>query len=356
MADTTGYRCPHCNGEVKFDIVSQKMVCRYCDSIFEISDFDEQKEEVSSAQEGERETWADDELKGMFVFKCSYCGGEIVGDENTSATTCPFCDMPVVLKERFAGGLKPDYIIPFKIKKDEAVKKLQEFCNGKKLLPKSFTENNRVESLKGMYVPFWVYDSKPYTEVDIEGSKSGKSWSDSSFRYTEVSVYSEHKAGSMEFKNVPVDASKKMDDNYMNSIEPFDYKDMIEFNSAYLAGYISDKYDEDEKTCENRAYERMSNTIKDSFLSSSSLSNKKITNININPNFTKKSYVLLPVWILSTRYNDTIYTYAMNGQTGKFIGKLPIDEKLKKKSFITTFGVVVAIGTIIMAIASKFVL
>ena len=49
----------------------------------------------------------------------------------------------------------------------------------------------------------------------------------------------------------------------------------------------------------------------------------KNTSVQVRNGLAK--YALYPVWLLNTSYKGEKYTFAMNGQTGKFIGNLPVD-------------------------------
>lgn len=128
------------------------------------------------------------------------------------------------------------------------------------------------------------------------------------------------------------------------SLEPFDFSQAVPFQTAYMAGFYADKYDVTSDECVKRAGERMTNSTEDEFrktvMGYDSVS-ADATHINVKSGRAK--YVLLPVWILATKWNDAIYTFAMNGQTGKFIGNLPCDKKLKNKIFWKTFAIFAAI-------------
>ena len=114
MADIIEYKCPCCGGAISFDSKIQKLKCPYCDTEFNVDDL-RSLDEALSESDGEKETkWAEtpetewSDSDGVRSYICNSCGGEIVCDENTSATSCPFCGNPVVLTERLGGTLKPD--------------------------------------------------------------------------------------------------------------------------------------------------------------------------------------------------------------------------------------------------------
>ena len=149
MPNVQEFKCPNCGGNIEFDSSKQKLKCPYCDTVFDIDDIkayvDIKNEDVADDMSWEThagQEWNDGEKATMNVYTCNSCGGELVTDENTAATSCPFCGSPVILTGRLAGDLKPDLVIPFKLDKKYAKQKLKEHVNSKKLVPEPFKEEN----------------------------------------------------------------------------------------------------------------------------------------------------------------------------------------------------------------------
>ena len=356
MADLLDYKCPACGGALEFDTATQKMKCPFCDSSYEMAEL-QQKDAVLDTQAPDGadqfnwnaagQEWENGEEDGMSVFVCKSCGGEIVGDANTAATACPYCNNPIVMSGRLSGMLKPDFVIPFKLDKQMAKDKLKQYIGTRKFTPSTFKSENKLEEIKGIYVPFWLFDSNIDAAVNFEGTKVNR-WSDSDYDYTETSYYDIYRRGNMSFENIPVDGSTKMPDDLMESIEPFDFKNAVNFQTAYLAGYLADKYDVDMQASIPRANDRIKTSAEDTL--KSTVNNfdtvtTKHSNINLINGISK--YALYPVWLLNTDYKGEKYTFAMNGQTGKFIGNLPID----KGKIIGLFaGVSVGAAAVVFAI------
>ena len=355
MADTsTSFKCPSCGAPLEYAPGAEKITCEYCMSEFTIEALEEfyrRKEEMAAKAEQAREQKWDTENAGtrysqeeaalLRAFTCSSCGAEVVCDENTMATECVYCGNPTMIPARFDGTLKPDYIIPFQKTKQEAVAQLKEFCSGKRVLPSNFTANNRVEDIQGMYVPFWLFDST------VEASGSFKAENDYVYTtkdatITETSVYECHRSGSMAFEKIPCDGSEKMDDTYMESIEPYDYSSMVPFANTYMAGYLADKYDVSAEDNAPRADMRVENSAVE-LLESTVTGYMRVTPEEhaIVKKEGKVEYAMAPVWILTTRYNNKPYTFMMNGQTGKFIGSLPIDYTKLWMYTLATFVVLI---------------
>jgi DNA-directed RNA polymerase subunit RPC12/RpoP len=359
MADLQQYKCPACGGAIGFDPNIQKMKCPFCDTEFEVETlkaFDaELKNEATDDMRWKTpagEQWSDAELDKMTAYVCKSCGGEIVVDETTSATACPFCDNPVVLMGRVKGVLRPDYIIPFKLDKNAAKEGLYNHLKGKKLLPKVFKDKNHIDEVKGIYVPFWLFDADAYANIRYKASKVSY-YSDSNYNYTKTSYYAVRRSGEVKFAKIPVDGSSKMDDALMESLEPYDFREAVDFQTAYLAGYLADKYDVDDNTSVARANERIRASVEEEFRSTVrgySTVTAESTSIRLKNGEAK--YALYPVWVLNTTWNGNKYTFAMNGQTGKFVGNLPVD----MGTFWKYFGIITVIGAaVIYALASIFV-
>lgn len=343
MATLMDYKCPCCGAPISFNSDAQKMVCQYCSNEFEmetLKSFDEalkeeQPDQMDWASQPGNE-WMKEELDGKSLYLCNSCGGQIISDANTGATSCPYCGSPVVIMGQFAGDLRPDIIIPFKLDKEAAKAALKKHYNGKKLLPKSFRDDNYIDDIKGLYVPFWLFDAKANAQIRYRATRT-RHWSDSKYNYSETQYYMVNRAGSLGFNAVPVDGSSKMADDLMESIEPFDISAAVPFQSAYLSGFLADKYDVTSEQSIDRANERIKKSTEQTFRETVQ-GYTTVTAESTNVQFTGSQirYALYPVWILSTKWNDKTYTFAMNGQTGKFVGDLPCD----KGAYWRWFGII----------------
>lgn len=353
MADMLEYKCPCCGGAINFDSKLQKMKCPYCDTEFDMETLKSYDEDLKkNAQDNmnwdnsNEQTFTDEETEGMSVYVCNSCGGEIVADENTGATSCPYCGNPVVLKGRFSGDLKPDYVIPFRLSKEDAIKALSNHVN-KKLVPKIFKDKNHIDQIRGMYVPFWLFDADTEAHIHYKGTKV-RHWSDSRYDYIETKYYLVGRGGNVGFTNVPVDGSSQMPDDLMESIEPFNFDEAVDFQTAYLAGYLADKYDVTKENSINRANQRIKNTTEQLFRQTAS-EYSSLTTQNSSVQFQNgtSKYALYPVWILNTSWNGQNFLFAMNGQTGKMVGDLPVDWGAFWRYFAIIAGSIAAVIIII---------
>ena len=260
----------------------------------------------------------------MMLYVCESCGGEILADKTTGATSCPYCGNKVVMKGQFDGALRPDYIIPFKKDKKQAKEAYRKHLEGKKFLPGVFKQQNHIDEIKGVYVPFWIFDLKAKADFSYHAEKT-RVWVSNDIEYTEHENFEVKRAGTVEFEKVPADGSKKMDDTLMESVEPYDFKEAVPFRMAYMAGYLADRYDVPKEECIGRAKKRIRrstereirNTVKGYHVIDQEKANMEIKD--------QAKYALYPVWILNTTWKDKKYIFAMNGQTGKIVGDLPAD-------------------------------
>ncbi len=335
MAPLREYKCPCCGGQITFEAKLQKLKCEYCDTEFDIETLRQYDEDLSQ-DAPDRMEWntapgsewrEDDEHAGMYVYSCDSCGGEVVGDATLAATRCPYCDNPVVMTGQLSGALRPDLIIPFKLDKRAARDAFFAHLNDKRLLPKVFREQSHIDEIKGVYVPFWLFDADARASIRYRAT-SIRAWSDSRYNYTKTSYFSVTRSGSIAFEHVPVDGSSKMPDDLMESLEPYDFSAAVDFQTAYLAGYLADKYDVDAGHSVDRANERIKRSVESAFADTvTGFSSVTAEASSVSLSNGTARYALLPVWILNTAWNGQRYTFAMNGQSGKFVGDLPLDKK-----------------------------
>ena len=337
MEEKINFKCPNCGGALEFNSAVQKLKCPHCDGEFDVDSFNEEKGFTV-----ENEKFDDDEL---VTYTCDACGGVIMTDKDTVATSCPYCGNPVVLKGRVTGDYKPSRIIPFKLDKKQAQEKYLEHLKGKTLLPDAFRSQAVIDEIKGIYVPYWLFDGTANASIWYDATKV-RTWSDPEFNYTETSYFKLFRSGRVSFDDVPVDASSKIDDQISQSIEPFDMNQSENYNNNYLAGYLADKYDVDVEKSREVANSRIVNSTYAMFDSTTAgfttcvPSNRRMGIAN-----GSQEYVMLPMWLLNVKYQGKNYTFAMNGQTGKFVGDLPYDQGKLVKYMVIVFAVVTALIT-----------
>lgn len=345
------YRCPACGASLQFDSGSQQVVCPYCDSSFspqDLIDYDsfleqDAKNDTSDAWSKDAERWEKDEATGLNVYVCAACGGEVLGDDTLASARCPFCDNTVIMKRQFTGEWKPDLVIPFKVDKKAAQDAFRKHLHGKKMLPKAFRTESSIEEIKGIYVPFWLFSSDVSASMRYKGTTS-RAWTDGGYDYVETSNYALLRAADAHFSRIPVDGSEKMDDALMDSLEPFDYSQAVDFQTAYLSGFFSDRYDVNADISVARAQTRFNQTMNNLMSTTTGGFNSvALETSSMSERNNKREYALLPVWLLHVKWNGKLYTFAMNGQTGKFVGNLPFDKGRYWKLWLLYGGLIAAV-------------
>ncbi|OQA26317.1 MAG: DNA-directed RNA polymerase subunit P [Firmicutes bacterium ADurb.Bin354] len=348
--DLKGYKCPNCGAPLVFKGDVQKMVCEFCDSSFEMSEFAGDAKHKGDVQEGE---WQQEDKghineEGMLEYVCKSCGAALITQQGTGATECPYCGNPVVISNTFSGMDLPDGVLPFAVDKKSAKDALLRFYSDKKLLPDNFKDNNHLDNISGIYVPFWLFDCKADGNGFFKATKE-RTVTRNGKEQKEIQEYRVLRSGTMDFKNVPADGSKEMDDSYMDSLEPFDYSKMTDYNPAYLSGYLANKYDEDKNDVRERVDSRMRATVETELrktVTGYTSVNTQACDVAISD--ARIRYCMLPVWMLATKYNNQVFSFAMNGQTGAVTGNLPIDKGKCTKLFWTTTLVCALIASILV--------
>ena len=373
----TNYQCPACTGPLHYSESLGKLKCDYCGTEYEVAEIEamyakKEEKSVEAQKKAEKETeqkkrqqakaaeegwdtsdisdnWGKD-AAGMKSYNCPSCGAELICDETTAATSCPYCGNPTVVPGQFSGALKPEFVLPFKMTKDDAVRALRAHYRGKPFLPRSFTAGNHIEEIQGVYVPFWLFDGGAEGSASYRASNTSV-YETGDYEVTETMHYDVFRAGSLAFEKIPVDASSKMPDDHMDSIEPFDYTQMQPFSTAYLPGYLADKYDVSVDDSRDRADARCRETLAQALRDTVTGYGTCIPeHEDISLRRGKVHYALLPVWMLSTKWNGESFLFAMNGQTGKLVGDLPTD----RGRYWGTFGAIAGVVTVALTVILQF--
>ena len=356
------YKCKNCGADMVYDSNTGKLRCHSCgredsiesmpmpdipegeaDETPEISPFrpDDISDDASAAQFGTADApYTHQTLDEQTVqYFCQNCGAVVLTDKDTTATNCSFCGAPVVLGDRLSGELAPAKIIPFTISKEQAQQAFVKWAKKGRLCPKDFVTADRIKNITGMYVPFWLYDMQAQGDADATCTKV-RTYTRGDYIYTETSYYHVYRRANLRYQRIPADASEKMDDAMMDRIEPFDYKDLKDFNMPYLAGFLAEKYNYDDKQLLPRVTERVKE-FADSYIRStiSGYSSVHYNRKDVQTAQQNAFYTLLPVWLVSYDYKDAEHMFIMNGQTGKIVGKPPLSKSRMAAWFFGISGV-----------------
>lgn len=371
------YACKQCGAELFFDPKVGKLHCEYCDSIFDPSEFDftpEQDQEKAAAKdrtidqnhteeeiaaakargmsEAQAEAAADgsqstDDSQGdLVMYSCPNCGAEIITAKETAVTTCVYCNKAITLEGNLAGVFKPDFVLPFVKTKEDVEAAYYKLCKSSILTPPRFLNKDNIKKIKGMYIPFWLYSFRGDSHLRVR-AENVRTWVQGDMEYTETSRYSIQEDLRADFSKIPVDALKKMDNDMMDSIEPFDMSSLQPFNPAYLAGFYTQRWDDSALDNESRAKSRArTSMLREGVRRAGSYTHTSIESESYEWSDSVTQSAMIPIWMMYTEYKGKNYIFGMNGQTGKLMGKIP-------KSLGRLFGIgagVFAAAEIIMMI------
>ena len=324
MEQTATYQCPNCAAGLTFNPEIQKFICEFCGSRF---DNDEVLKANSEEDMREREA-ADAEYNAqMNEYECKNCGAHIVTDEHSVASFCAYCHNPIVLVGRLSGEMKPQKMIPFRYDKEEAKKRFLSFVKKKWFVPRSFFTPEQVEKITGIYYPFWLTDADTDSRLEAEATNVRK-WRSGDVEYTETSYYRIHRAGGIHFEDLTTSANSEEDKKMLEGVLPYPSEALVDFSMPYLSGYAAKKrnleieqlHDEVKNRINHYSERILRGTI--GHYSSVTVRDSQARIIG-----SQWEYSLMPVWILTYRAkNGKVYTYAMNGHTGKVFGELPVSK------------------------------
>ncbi|WP_071131832.1 ATP-binding protein [Enterococcus timonensis] len=348
------HKCPNCGGGLTFEPADQKFHCPFCLSIFteaEVLDFEKKQaaahvgatvpienpaetltdvDQTAADKTTDAEAESTENATDLEMYLCPNCGAEIVTEPTTAATYCYFCHNPVVLSGRLSGTFQPEKVLPFAITKEQAVEKFLAWTKKKYFIPKNFFDEKQIQLLTGVYFPYWD------VEADLKGQFQGKGttlriWRMGDIEYTETKQFAINRRGNLKFSQMIKNAlSKNTQKKMVTSILPFQLEKAVNFHSQYLAGFQAEKRDieinELNKEINDDLKRYATSMLKASVNQYNTVTGEK-TSIEVTDQ--KNHYVLLPVWLLTYRNpgDETVYYFALNGQTGKTAGILPISQK-----------------------------
>ena len=317
------YKCPNCDGGLIFDPSSQKYHCEFC-----LSDFTQEELDVPEPEDSQ-----------AVLYTCPSCGAQIVTDETTAATFCYYCHNPVVLSGKLTGRFAPDYVIPFQIDRDKAKEIFAGWIAKKKYVPDAFYSGRQIETMTGVYFPYWLYGCRVDGMLDAQGKKL-RTWTTGNMRYTETQVYDVRRQGTMEVDHVARNGLRKANRQLVDGVLPFRMDEKKKFSMGFLSGFLAENRDMEKE----QFVVDVQTEVREFALQSLQSQAGNYDSMNIRQREAKLmdevwSYALLPVWTLT--YNDKargqIFFFALNGQTGKICGQLPVDPKKLALLFLSIF-------------------
>ena len=378
-------KCPHCAATLEYSTNDRMMTCKYCDSSFtmeEVNKFTSWNSENDAAKQPEEKPagaiinggiygdgFGSDQIGDyntlvarkekekeknearrhattkMNIMKCTSCGAELAVNSTESSTFCAYCGQATVVLDRVDDYLQPDYIMPFKIPKEDAERAIRAKLSEGFFIPKEI-KNFELDKLRGIYVPFWLYDAD-FNDYEVwkHKVKQGKS------TVTRYSI----REGNCKFTNLTQDSSLNLNDNSSQRLEPYDMRQLIEFDPSYLSGFYSDRFDLGTEKADFLAKARMHELFTDEAAKTIKHSDKTLVYSRPVMSNPKTKYALLPVWFLTFRQENKPYTMLVNGQTGKIVGAVPFDKKKASAFFVGVLAVLLAIAVPLFATLTNYI-
>ncbi len=331
------YKCPSCGAGLSFKPELNKFRCDYC-----LSEFTEAEISNLYKQEDIKEKSLVDQSH-LASYTCNSCGATVVTDDTTTSTFCYYCHNPVILSDRLAGDFMPDKMIPFSIDKEKAQSIFLDWVKKYKFVPKDFYSQSQLEKITGIYLPYWWADCQ--VDVDYLGNlNKEKIYTKDNTQFSEVSTYEIVRKARVNINNVEHLAFNKIDENLLNGIAPYAEDKAIGFSMPYLSGFFAEQYNISQEGVLNKIEKEVRNNSKTLVIESVD-DRKNLTEISsqIDIKDTEVNYTLLPAWILTYNYANKTYVFAVNGQSGKPFGELPLDNKKVAMSSLAIFTVILTL-------------
>lgn len=339
-ASTKAYNCPNCGAELKFNPNKNKLCCEFCESEFSAEEIENKHGEDTGY---EKQKKSEEYCNIMNEFCCPNCGAEILSDDDTAADICVYCQSPVVHKGKLSGQMMPDKIIPFRYGKKEAESRFRKFASAKWFVPSSFKSKKHADLIRGVYYPFWVTDADTYSELSANCTRI-RVWRSGNTEFTETSRYNVVRGGSIHFEDIVTSAYSKSDKEMLEGVLPYPSSSLIPFSMAYLSGFKANKRDIERDAVSDEVKSRMKDYA-DTLLSATISGYTGVTkrSLGVNVHSAHWEYSLMPIWILNYVTPKKTYKYAMNGDTGKIYGELPVSPKKVLIACAAVFAVVAPI-------------
>jgi len=342
----TKIKCENCGGNNVFNPSSGKLKCEYCGKVSECS---VNVNKLGTITRKYSDTYAPEmNHDGHNLYLCSSCGATVGFEENEDKKRCPSCG-DTSLKRQNATMSVPDGVIPFSISRDKAVEIFRKWIKTRKFAPNDLKEMAKLGKVSGLYVPVWNVGFRIVGKYFANVTKLEKEMEDRMVTWH----YPVKDAVDKTFLNILISGNKRINDEVLSQIEPYDIQKLKPYSNEYLFGFsglstdlfFHEKYKEivDEK--KDKITDRIRSDLKAKFDTIESL------NVNYEIKNSTFNYLYAPIWANHYTYNGKKYHCYINGQTGKAIGKSP---KSIWKILLLLLGIGGGIAALVSLILSFF--
>ena len=331
------YECPNCGGNLKFDIESQDLHCKACNTHMDPYSFSKEKDAEESQE------------YDVTIFTCPQCAGEIYSTDETAAAFCTFCGASTILDSRLTKEKRPKYILPFQKTKEDCKQAYFKTISRAWFAPRELKDPKYVDGFRGIYMPYWLYDMNIKGRTAFPGTKSYRRGD-----YDITKHYNIEGDIDCEYNGISYDASAAFSDSISQRLAPFDTKKMKPFTPAFLSGFYADVADVDEeiyrKSATDFVKERLSSYLREDKTMRSYHAFNDVDKLKRYMNIAgqQEEAAMFPVWFMSYRKGNRVAYATVNGQTGKVVADLPVDPvKYVIGSAILTFFLFLLLNTFV---------
>ncbi len=322
--DGMQFRCQNCGSEMVYSPEMNSLFCEACNSTkeIEIGEFKIIENDFKEALEkkGRFNVHIDKESVVNEV-ECSGCGARSIYNGEVFADKCVYCGSSYVVTVEGGDYIKPEYVIPFKIDKKEADKKIANWAKSQFYMKSDFRKSLRNDGLYGVYISFWTFDvntTTPYSAkrgVYIEDNAVERN-----IKWSGVTGTSK-----VFFDDILVHAVGNKVPNISEQSNSFDTTLALPYNEEFISGFIAMKYEIDLEQAWEIGKEICNERIKVNI--KEEIGGDEVRELKISPSMSDVTFkhVILPIWLSGFTYKDQVYTYIVNGQTGRVSGKYPLD-------------------------------
>lgn len=327
--------CSNCGGTLNFKPGVNKLVCQFCRTENEIVQEEAVIEEIDFFEFLEKKFDLEEKMDVITV-RCKSCGATTTLKPNITSDQCPYCASPLVVSDGSTSSLlKPKSLLPFVIEQKKAVEEFRKWVKGLWFAPSKLQKQaTSTDKLKGLYIPYWTYDSKTTSQYSGErgdyyyvtetytttenGQSVTKTREVRKIRWTFVSgtVYSS-------FDDILILASNSLPEKYTNKLEPWDTQNLVPFNEMYLSGFQAESYQVDLKQGFEKAKSIMETVIRDAARHDIGGDEQRVDTLSTIYDDVTFKHILLPIWLSSYRYSNKVYRFLVNGRTGEVQGERP---------------------------------
>jgi Zn finger protein HypA/HybF involved in hydrogenase expression len=349
IEETEVSQCGSCGGNTVYDPMTRGLKCPFCGTEVEIEGTRENTTEHDylDALDHADHSWSNEKR----VFKCDNCGAETLLDNDKVADFCTFCGSSHIAITEHDAGIKPALVLPFQISKEQAVEKFKTWIAKRYFAPSRLKKDYELQKISGAYIPYWTFDSDTkssytvkigtyyYVTVTRTVHRDGKAQQVTE-QVRKIRWRTQHGRYSEFFDDVLVKASRNVASGLIDKVEPFQLGGLLDYKTEYLSGFLAERYSIPLKEGWLSARSIIDQRIRNGILRKETGDEVRIVKVDTSYDGITFKHILLPLWISSFNFNNKVYRFLVNGQTGKVSGKAPVS--IWKVTFIVLLTVLIA--------------